>query len=73
MFTVKCALEEELKQSVKDDSFEYHQRQTNWSEIRTGNFIKCAGFQQNFSLPTRAPKYSVRYIDGKMMMKLAFF
>jgi hypothetical protein len=29
MFTVKCALQEELKQRVKDDSLEYQQRQTN--------------------------------------------
>jgi len=29
MFTVKCALEEELQQRIKYDSLEYHQRQTN--------------------------------------------
>jgi hypothetical protein len=31
MLTVKCALEEEIKQMTKDSSLEYRQQRTNWS------------------------------------------
>jgi hypothetical protein len=37
MFTVKYALEEELKQPLKDDSLEYHQRQANLPRAKQRN------------------------------------
>jgi hypothetical protein len=54
MFTVKCALEEELKQTIKDDSLKYHKQHTNWPRTKIGNFIQCIGVKQNFQPPVGA-------------------
>jgi hypothetical protein len=54
MLTVKCALEEEIKQMTKDSSVEYRQQRTNWSIVKIEYFIQCIGFKQKFDIPPGA-------------------
>jgi len=59
MLTVKCALEEEIKQKAKDISLEYRQQRTYWSIAKIEYFRLCVGFQQKFEIPPGALKLSV--------------
>lgn len=54
MLTVKCALKEELKQMVTDNSSEYRQQQTDWFLAKIEYFRQCIGFKQKFDIPPGA-------------------
>ncbi len=59
MLTVKCALEEELKQMTKDISLEYRQQRTNWPIAKIEYFRQCVGFKQKFEIPPGALFYQI--------------
>lgn len=68
MLTVKCAMEEEIKQMTKDNSLEYRQQKTNWSIAKIEYFRQCIGFNKNLtSLPGL---YFIRFLISPLRNNL---
>jgi hypothetical protein len=56
MCFVECTLEGKMKTGDASEFFKYQQLRNHQPDRRTRKFRLCAGSQQKFSIPTRAPK-----------------